>query len=77
MTKTTTTKKTATTTNNDESENPDEAGGSTVLPPALPIPHRDLLLLSLSHMGLLHTDPAFWHPESLYAAIGGAHQSAY
>ena len=28
-------------------------------------------------LGLLHTDPAFWHPESLYAAIGGAHQSDY
>ena len=49
MTKTTTTEKTATTTNNDECENPAEAGGSTVLPPALPIPHGDLILLSLSH----------------------------
>ena len=49
MTKTTTTEKMATTTNNDESENLAEAGGSTVLPPALPIPHGDLLLLSLSH----------------------------
>ena len=48
MTKTTTTEKMATTTNNNESENLAEAGGSTVLPPALPIPHRDLLILSLS-----------------------------
>ena len=49
MTKTTTTEKTATTTNNDESANPAKAGERTVLPPALPIPHGDLLLLSLSH----------------------------
>ena len=47
MTKTTTTEKT-TTNADDESKNPAEAGGSTVLPPALQISRGDLLLLSLS-----------------------------
>ena len=37
MTKTTTTDKTVTTNSDDESDNPAEAGGSTVLSPALPI----------------------------------------
>ena len=48
MTKTTAIEKTATTNADDESENPAEAGGSTVLPPALPISRGDLILLSLS-----------------------------
>ena len=41
ITKTMTTEKTATTNADDESENPAKAGGSTVLPPALPISRGD------------------------------------